>query len=250
MAKRSVSRAPAKTQDGQGGAKTVRRAIYTRKSTEEGLDQEFNSLDAQREASEAFIESQKHEGWQVIADHFYDGGYTGGNMDRPALTRLLAAVEAGGIDCIVVYKVDRLSRSLLDFARIIEILDQNGVSFVSVTQQFNTTSSVGRLTLNMLLSFAQFEREIISERTRDRMSAARRKGKWIGGHPVLGYDIDSKGGRIVVNPAEAEQVRTIFGLYMKKGSTLPVLQETQRIGLVSKHWTTEDGMRRESGPYP
>jgi site-specific DNA recombinase len=196
--------------------KTVRCAIYTRKSTEEGLQQEFNSLDAQREASEAFIASQKNEGWQAIPDHYDDGGYTGGNMDRPALRRLLAAVEARSVDCIVVYKVDRLSRSLLDFARIIEIFDRNGVSFVAVTQQFNTTSSLGRLTLNILLSFAQFEREIISERTRDKMSAARRRGKWIGGHPVLGYDIDPKGGRIIVNPAEAEQVRTIFGLYVAK----------------------------------
>jgi site-specific DNA recombinase len=148
-----------------------------------------------------------------------------------------------------MFKVDRLSRSLLDFARIIEILDRNGVSFVAVTQQFNTTSSLGRLTLNILLSFAQFEREIISERTRDKMSAARRKGKGIGGHPVLGYDIDSKGGRIIVNPAEAEQVRTLFGLYLTKGSTLPVLQETQRIGLVSKHWTTEDGKVRGGKPF-
>jgi site-specific DNA recombinase len=249
MARNSASRFPAKASDGSGPAKTIRCAIYTRKSTEEGLQQEFNSLDAQRESSEAFIASQKNEGWQAITDRFDDGGYTGGNMDRPALKRLLAAVEARSIDCIVVYKVDRLSRSLLDFARIIEILDRNGVSFVAVTQQFNTTSSLGRLTLNILLSFAQFEREIISERTRDKMSAARRKGKWIGGHPVLGYDIDSKGGRIVVNPAEAEQVRTLFGLYMKKGSTLPVLQETQRIGLVSKHWTTEDGKVRGGKPF-
>ncbi len=249
MARNSASRFPAKASDGSGPGKTIRCAIYTRKSTEEGLQQEFNSLDAQREASEAFIASQKNEGWQVITDHYDDGGYTGGNMDRPALKRLLAAVEARSIDCIVVYKVDRLSRSLLDFARIIEILDRNGVSFVAVTQQFNTTSSLGRLTLNILLSFAQFEREIISERTRDKMSAARRKGKWIGGHPVLGYDIDSKGGRIVVNPAEAEQVRTLFGLYMKKGSTLPVLLETQRIGLVSKQWTTEDGKVRGGKPF-
>ena len=137
-------------------------------------------------------------------------------MDRPALKRLLAAVEARSIDCIVVYKVDRLSRSLMDFARIIEVLDRNGVSFVSVTQQFNTTTSIGRLTLNILLSFAQFEREIISERTRDKMSAARRKGKWIGGHPVLGYDIDPKGGRLAVNPTEAEHVRALFGLYLKR----------------------------------
>jgi site-specific DNA recombinase len=239
MARNSVAVAPARgVRNGSSDVKTVRCAIYTRKSTEEGLQQEFNSLDAQREASEAFVASQKNEGWQVITDRFDDGGYTGGNMDRPALKRLLAAVEAGTIDCIGVYKVDRLSRSLLDFARIIEVLDRHGVSFVAVTQQFNTTSSLGRLTLNILLSFAQFEREIISERTRDKMSAARRKGKWVGGHPVLGYDIDPKGGRIIVNPAEAEQVRTLFGLYLAKGSTLPALQETQRVGLVSKRWTT------------
>jgi site-specific DNA recombinase len=244
MAKRRALQVPAKAANGSHDTKVVRCAIYTRKSTEEGLDQEFNSLDAQREASEAFIESQKHEGWQVITDHYDDGGYTGGNMDRPALKRLMAAVEARAVDCIVVYKVDRFSRSLLDFMRTIEILDQNGVSFVSVTQQFNTTSSVGRLTLNMLLSFAQFEREIISERTRDKMSAARKKGKWVGGHPVLGYDIDPKGGRILVNPEEAEQVQTLFGLYIEKGSTLPVIQETNRIGLVTKKWTTEAGKVR------
>ena len=180
----------------------------------------------------------------MVADRFDDGGYTGGNMDRPALKRLLAAVESRSVDCVVVYKVDRLSRSLMDFARIIEVFDQNGVSFVSVTQQFNTTTSIGRLTLNILLSFAQFEREIISERTRDKMSAARRKGKWIGGHPVLGYDIDPKGGRLVVNPEEAEQVRTIFGLYLELGSLLPVLQEADRRGLRTKRWTTEDGKVR------
>jgi site-specific DNA recombinase len=244
MARSSVAPAPGRASNGSADVKTVRCAIYTRKSTEEGLQQEFNSLDAQREASEAFVASQKHEGWHVITEHFDDGGYTGGNMDRPALKRLLAAIAARSVDCVVVYKVDRLSRSLLDFARIIEIFDRNGVSFVAVTQQFNTTSSLGRLTLNILLSFAQFEREIISERTRDKMSAARRKGKWIGGHPVLGYDIDPKGGRIIVNPAEAEKVRTIFGLYMAQGSLLPVLQETERIGLVSKQWTTEDGKVR------
>jgi site-specific DNA recombinase len=249
LARNSVSLAPASASTGSANAKTIRCAIYTRKSTEEGLQQEFNSLDAQREASEAFIVSQKHEGWQVITDHFDDGGYTGGNMDRPALKRLLAAVEARSVDCIVVYKVDRLSRSLLDFARIIEIFDRNGVSFVAVTQQFNTTSSLGRLTLNILLSFAQFEREIISERTRDKMSAARRKGKWIGGHPVLGYDIDTKGGRIIVNPAEAEQVRTIFELYLEHGSLLPVLQESPRRGLVTKRWTTEDGNIRGGKPF-
>jgi site-specific DNA recombinase len=230
--------------------RTIRCAIYTRKSTEEGLQQEFNSLDAQREAAEAFILSQKHEGWQVLSEHFDDGGYSGGNMERPALQRLLAAIEQHTIDCVVVYKVDRLSRALLDFARIIELFDHNNVSFVSVTQQFNTTTSIGRLTLNILLSFAQFEREIISERTRDKMSAARRKGKWIGGHPVLGYDINPKGGRLIVNPEEAEQVRTLFRLYLERGSLLPVLQEIERRGLKTKRWTTADGHERGGQRIP
>ncbi|MBI5789643.1 MAG: recombinase family protein [Candidatus Schekmanbacteria bacterium] len=159
----------------------IRCAVYTRKSTEEGLEQEFNSLDAQREAGEAYIASQKHEGWVGLPECYNDGGFSGGTMERPAVKRLLSDVEAGKIDCIVVYKVDRLSRSLLDFARLVEIFERNTVSFVSVTQQFNTTNSMGRLTLNILLSFAQFEREIIAERTRDKMCAARRKGKWIGG---------------------------------------------------------------------
>jgi site-specific DNA recombinase len=241
MARSRASQSTANATNTPAKAKIVRCAIYTRKSTEEGLQQEFNSLDAQREAGEAFIVSQKHEGWQVVAEHFDDGGFSGGNMDRPALKRLLAAVESGSVDCVVVYKVDRLSRALMDFARIIELFDQNGVSFVSVTQQFNTTTSIGRLTLNILLSFAQFEREIISERTRDKMSAARRKGKWIGGQPVLGYDIDPKGGRLVVNPEEAEQVKTLYGLYLELGSLLPVLQAAERRGILTKRWTTEDG---------
>lgn len=244
MARNSAPRSPANGSNEVTVKRVLRCAIYTRKSTEEGLQQEFNSLDAQREAAEAFVVSQKQEGWQVVADHFDDGGYTGGNMDRPALKRLLAAVQNRSVDCVVVYKVDRLSRSLMDFARIIEVFDQNGASFVSVTQQFNTTTSIGRLTLNILLSFAQFEREIISERTRDKMSAARRKGKWIGGHPVLGYDIDPKGGRLTVNPEEAEKVRTIFGLYLELGSLLPVLQEAERRGLLTKQWTTGDGKVR------
>ncbi|WP_321471401.1 recombinase family protein [uncultured Paludibaculum sp.] len=244
MARSSAPRATANGSNDTPATKVLRCAIYTRKSTEEGLQQDFNSLDAQREAAEAFITSQKREGWRVVADHFDDGGYTGANMDRPALKRLLGAVEDRSVDCVVVYKVDRLSRSLMDFARIVEVFDQNGVSFVSVTQQFNTTTSIGRLTLNILLSFAQFEREIISERTRDKMSAARRKGKWIGGHPVLGYDIDSKGGRLIVNPEEADQVRTIFGLYLELGSLLPLLQEADRRGLRTKRWTTVDGKVR------
>lgn len=168
----------------------VRCAIYTRKSTEEGLDQDFNTLDAQRESAEAFIKSQVHEGWVCLPTHYDDGGFSGGNMERPALKRLLKDIEAGEVDSVVVYKVDRLSRSLLDFTRMVDVFERHKVSFVSVTQQLNTTTSMGRLTLNVLLSFAQFEREIISERTRDKMAAARKKGKYIGGAPVLGYDID------------------------------------------------------------
>ena len=161
--------------------------------------QEFNSLDAQREAAEAYIASQRHEGWVALPDRYDDGGFSGGNMERPALQRLLADIEAGRVDCVVVYKVDRLSRSLLDFARIIEIFDRHEVSFVSVTQQFNTTTSMGRLTLNILLSFAQFEREIIGERIRDKVAATKRKGKYCGGMPVLGYDVDRDRKRLVVN---------------------------------------------------
>ena len=175
-------------------------AIYTRKSTDEGLERDFNTLDAQREACENYIASQKQEGWTCLPECYDDGGYTGGNMQRPAMRQLLEDVRSGRIDCVVVYKVDRLSRSLLDFARIMEVFDKQGVSFVSVTQQFNTASSMGRLMLNVLFSFAQFERELISERTRDKMGAARRKGKRLGGTPVLGYDVDPETGRLVVDP--------------------------------------------------
>jgi site-specific DNA recombinase len=182
---------------------TIRCAIYTRKSTDGGLEQEFNSFAAQRESAEAYIASQRHEGWVCIPDRFDDGGFTAGNMERPALKRLFAGIKAGEIDCVVVYKVDRLSRSLLDFARMMEVFDKHAVSFVSVTQQFNTTNSMGRLTLNILISLAQFQRESISERTWDKMSAARRKGKWVGGMPVLGYDVDPKGGRLIVNEGES-----------------------------------------------
>lgn len=226
-------------------APTVRCAIYTRKSTEEGLEQEFNSLDAQREAGEAFIASQKSEGWACLPDRFDDGGYTGGNMERPAFKRLMADVEAGRIDCVVVYKVDRLSRSLLDFTKIMEALEKRGVSFVSVTQQFNTTSSMGRLTLNILLSFAQFEREIISERTRDKIAAARRKGKWSGGRPILGFDVDSRGGRLVVNEDEAARVRAIYELYLDRQSLIATIKETDARGWTNKRWTTKKG--RDSG---
>src|SRR4051794_9295134 len=218
----------------------VRCAIYTRKSTEEGLEQEFNSLDAQRESGEAFIKSQAHEGWTCLAEHYDDGGFTGGNMDRPALRRLIADMEAGKVDCVVVYKVDRLSRSLLDFSRMMEVFDKQNAAFVSVTQQFCTTHSMGRLTLNILLSFAQFEREIIGERTRDKIAAARRKGKWSGGVPILGYDV--AGSKLVINEAEAGQVRAIFSLYLEHEGLLPVVKELERRGWRNKQWVTKKGV--------
>jgi site-specific DNA recombinase len=210
----------------------MRCAIYTRKSSEEGLDQEFNSLDAQREAAEAYILSQKAEGWSVLSDRYDDGGYSGGSMERPALDRLLRDIDAGKIDCVVVYKVDRLSRSLMDFARIMETFERHGVSFVSVTQQFNTAHSMGRLTLNILLSFAQFEREIIGERIRDKLAAQARKGKWTGGAPVLGYDVDRTGPspKLVVNAKESSRVRDIFRMYLQEASLLPVVKELARRG--------------------
>jgi site-specific DNA recombinase len=227
----------------------VRCAVYTRKSTEEGLQQEFNSLDAQREAAEAFVRSQAGEGWACLPDRYDDGGYTGGNTDRPGLQRLLADVGAGKVDCVVVYKVDRLSRSLLDFARMMETFDRQRVSFVSVTQQFNTATSMGRLVLNVLLSFAQFEREIIAERTRDKVAATRRKGKWAGGTPLLGFDLDPRGGRLLVNPDEADLVRALFALYLERGSLLPVVQELQRRGWVTKCWRTRQGLQRGGRPF-
>jgi site-specific DNA recombinase len=221
--------------------KAVRCAIYTRKSTEEGLDQEFNSLDAQREAGEAYVLSQKHAGWTLVPGVYSDGGYTGANIDRPGVRQLLADVEAGKIDCVVVYKVDRLSRSLIDFARMMELFEKRGVCFVSVTQQFNTNSSLGRLTLNILLSFAQFEREIISERTRDKQIAARKKGKWTGGHILLGYDLDSRAGKLVVNPVEAGRVREAFRLYLEGTSVQEIVQRFDKLGWRNKQWTTQEG---------
>ncbi|WP_243692822.1 recombinase family protein, partial [Sulfuritortus calidifontis] len=176
-------------------------AVYTRKSTDEGLDQEYNSLEAQRDAGLAFIASQRHEGWIAVEDGYDDGGYSGGNLDRPALERLLADIEAGRIDIVVVYKIDRLTRSLADFAKLVEVFDRNGVSFVAVTQQFNTTTSMGRLTLNILLSFAQFEREVTGERIRDKIAASKAKGMWMGGMPPLGYDVVES--KHVVNEREA-----------------------------------------------
>jgi len=234
----------------QAPPKPVRCAVYTRKSTDENLELDFNTLDAQRESAEAYIESQRGEGWVCLPMRYDDAGFSGGTVDRPAFQRLLADVEAGAVDCIVVYKIDRLSRSLMDFARIMETLDRRGVSLVSVTQQFNTTTSMGRLTLNILLSFAQFEREIISERTRDKMGAARRRGKWTGGPPVLGYDRlrEDTGTRLVVNEDEAEQVRTIFRQYLKLGSLTATLRWLDARGWVNKRYTTTKGRERGGRP--
>jgi site-specific DNA recombinase len=230
--------------NGVPAATTVRCAIYTRKSTEEGLDQEFNSLDAQREAAEAYRASQQHQGWICLPERYDDGGFSGGNLDRPALKRLLQDITAGKIDAVLVYKIDRLSRSLLDFARIMEIFDKYHVAFVSVTQQFNSATSMGRLVLNMLLSFAQFERELIAERTRDKIAAARRKGKWVGGMPLLGYDVDPRGSKLRVNEAEAARVRAIFALYLEYQALLPVVRELDRRGWRTKRWRTRKGHTR------
>jgi len=222
-------------------------AIYTRKSSEEGLEQEFNSLAAQREACEAFICSQRNEGWVLARTRYDDGGFSGGNMERPALQGLLADIRAGRIDTVVVYKVDRLTRSLADFARLVEIFDAQGASFVSVTQQFNTTSSMGRLTLNVLLSFAQFEREVTGERIRDKIAASKKKGMWMGGNVPLGYDASER--TLVLNPAEAETVRRIFDLYRKLGCVRRVKEEADRLGLRTKCSTTADGTKRGGKPF-
>jgi site-specific DNA recombinase len=214
------------------GKAEVRCAVYTRKSSEEGLEQDFNSLDAQRESCEAFIRSQKHEGWVCLSELYDDGGISGATMERPALKRLLADIEAGRIDAVVVYKVDRLTRSLGDFAKIVEVFDRQAVSFVSVTQQFNTTTSMGRLTLNMLLSFAQFEREVTGERIRDKIAASKKKGMWMGGLPALGYDVKDR--KLVVNEREAETVRHIYRRYAALGSVLMLKDELDGDGVVSK----------------
>jgi DNA invertase Pin-like site-specific DNA recombinase len=224
----------------------TRCAIYTRVSTDERLDMEFNSLDAQREAGLSYIASQKGEGWILVGDHYDDGGFSGGSMDRPALQRLLRDVESGRIDVIVVYKVDRLSRSLTDFARIVEVFEKSKASFVSITQQFNTTTSMGRLTLNILLSFAQFEREVIGERIRDKFAASRRKGMWMGGTPPLGYDVAER--KLVINDKEADLVRLIFKQFLRVGSATKLAQELRRAGHTTKSWTTQDGKRRAGKP--
>lgn len=229
--------------------KTLRCAIYTRKSVVEGLEKDFNTLDAQREAGESYIASQKNEGWICLEKRYDDGGFTGGNMERPALKELLADIKVGEVDIVVVYKVDRLSRSLTDFAKIVDLFEKHNVSFVSVTQHFNTKDSMGRLTLNILLSFAQFERELISERTRDKMAAARRRGKWVGGMPILGYDIIPNGGGLKVNQAEAEDVRTIFKTYLEKRSVLQALDFLNKSGIFMKSWRTQKGNIRGGKPF-
>src|ERR1700726_2698593 len=220
---------------------TIRCAVYTRKSSEEGLEQEFNSLQAQREACEAFIKSQRHEGWVCVPDGYDDGGLSGATMDRPALQQLLAEIQAGRVDIVVVYKVDRLTRSLADFAKIVEILDAKGASFVSVTQQFNTTTSMGRLTLNVLLSFAQFEREVTGERIRDKIAASKKKGMWMGGVPPLGYQC--RDHKLIVIPSEAETVQHIFRRYAAFGSVRLLQQDLNAAGIRSKSWISTAGRR-------
>ena len=222
-------------------------AIYTRKSSDEGLEKEFNSLDAQREACEAFILSQKHAGWFAVKDDLYDdGGLSGGTLERPALQRLLAEIKAGKVQIVVVYKVDRLTRSLADFAKIVDVFDAHGASFVSVTQSFNTTTSMGRLTLNMLLSFAQFEREISGERIRDKIAASKAKGMWMGGTVPLGYDVKDR--KLIINPSEAETVRLIFTRYAELGSVTLLQAELNRGGYRSKR--REGAAGRIAGGQP
>jgi site-specific DNA recombinase len=227
--------------------KKLRCAIYTRKSSDEGLDQEFNSLDAQREACAAYITSQKHEGWTGLTNRYDDGGISGATLDRPAMQQLLSDIRAREIDVVVVYKVDRLTRALSDFAKIVDVFDAHKVSFVSVTQQFNTTTSMGRLTLNVLLSFAQFEREVTAERIRDKIAASKKKGMWMGGAVPLGYD--SKDRALVVNDTEAETIRTLFRLYAEKTSVRSVQEAAHRIGLRTKLRKDLEGKMRGGVPF-
>src|ERR1700675_1876716 len=232
MASRSApssNRAPAK----------LRCAIYTRKSSEEGLEQDFNSLDAQREACEAFVASQKREGWVLVDEMYDDGGFSGATIERPAFQRLLSDVSAGKIDVVVVYKVDRLTRAVSDFAKIVDVFDRHTVSFVSVTQQFNTTSSMGRLTLNILLSFAQFEREVTGERIRDKIAASKKKGMWMGGLPALGYDVQNR--KLIVNDKEALTVLHIFRRYIQLRSVRALQAELDGAGIRSKRRVFADG---------
>src|ERR1700683_2316382 len=231
----------------QATRRSLRCAIYTRVSTEQGLEQDFNSLDAQREACEAYIKSQAHEGWRLVRDRYDDGGFSGGSMERPALQKLLIDVHARRIDVIVVYKVDRLTRSLADFAKLVETFDAHGVSFVSVTQSFNTTTSMGRLTLNVLLSFAQFEREVTGERIRDKIAASKRKGMWMGGRVSLGYDLKDR--HLIANREEAQHVREIFALYLKLGCVRRMKARLDEQGTRSKVRISAGGIRSGGEPY-
>ena len=224
-------------------------AIYTRKSTSEGLDQDFTTLDAQREAAESYIKSQKSQGWVVLRDKYDDGGFTGADTNRPALQKLINDIKLGKINCIVVYKVDRLSRSLLDFTKLLEFFDEYKVTFVSITQHFNTESSMGRLTLNILLSFAQFEREMISERTRDKMAAARKKGKWVGGMPSLGYDIDREKHKLIVNEQEAKLVQKIYNIYLDTNSILNTTLLLNEQGYTGKKYVAKTGRSFGGGKF-
>ena len=224
----------------------LRCAVYTRKSSEEGLEQEFNSLHAQRESCEAYIASQRSEGWVLVRDQYDDGGISGGTLERPGLKRLMADIEDGLVDVVVVYKIDRLSRSLMDFSKLVEVFDRNGVTFVSVTQSFNTTTSMGRLTLNILLSFAQFEREVTAERIRDKIAASKKKGLWMGGCVPLGYDADRR--TLTINAAEAKTIRTIYDLYLEHLSIRSVKDCADRLGLRSKHRPAQSGRRAGGTP--
>lgn len=232
------------TANGNGKApRIVRCGIYTRKSTSEGLDMDFNTLDAQREAAEHYIRTFAAQGWTVLPARYDDGGFTGGNLDRPALQRLMEDIDRGEVDMVVVYKVDRLSRSLLDFARLMEKFEKKSIGFVSITQHFDTSTSMGRLVLNVLLSFAQFERELISERTRDKIAAARRRGKWTGGPPVLGYRVDTDRRALAVVPGEAEVVKLAFDLYLKMRSIGAVAEKLNALGHTQKRHATKSGKR-------
>lgn len=243
-----MSRQQSRKADAQTAAlRKIRCAIYTRVSSEEGLEQQFNSLQAQREACDAYITSQRHEGWVAIAGRYDDGGFTGGSMERPALMRLLADIEAGLIDTVVVYKVDRLSRSLPDFVKFIECCERYSVAFVSVTQHFKTDTSMGRLVLNVLLSLAQFEREVIGERIRDKIAASKKKGYWMGGVPPLGYDVRDR--KLVVNPEEAELVRSIFRGFVSLRSGTLLVKALAAEGRRTKSWTTQDGRQRTGRPF-
>ncbi|MHB9131129.1 MAG: recombinase family protein [Armatimonadota bacterium] len=228
---------------------TVRCAIYTRKSTDEGLDREFNSLDAQREAAEAYVLSQRQEGWVTMPTRYDDGGFSGGTLDRPALKQLLIDIDAGLIDTVIIYKFDRISRSLVDFVNLVEYFDAHNVALVSITQAVNTNTSMGRLMVNILMSFAEFERAMIAERTKDKMAAARKKGKFVGGTPILGYDLDPQGGKLIVNAAEASIVRELFHLYRSHQGLLAVVKEARRRGWTTKAWVKRDGTFRAGNPF-